>query len=107
MKIKNTTIIFAALLILTLVLPLLAAPLSTAQPLAAKSEESEEVVLGKNEETHTTRTIEYKLQEEGVVILRTDILTVMVNTKSGLPHFKWWVTARRPHGRRRHLHRRA
>ena len=92
MKIKNTTIIFAALLILTLVLPLLAAPLSTAQPLAAKSEESEEVVLGKNEETHTTHTIEYKLQEEGVVILRTDILTVMVNTKSGLPHFKWWVT---------------
>ena len=85
MKIKNTTIIFAALLILTLVLPLLAAPLSTAQPLAAKSEK----VLGEDEETHT---IEYKLQEEGVVILRTDVLTIMVNTKSGLPHFKWWVT---------------
>jgi len=87
MKIKNTTIIFAALLILTLVLPLLVAPLSTAQPLAAKSE----VVLSEDEETHI-HTIEYELQEEGIVILKTDVLTIMVNTKSGLPHFKWWVT---------------
>ena len=85
MKIKNITIIFAALLIVTLALPLLTAPLSTAQPLAAKSE----VVLDEDKETHT---IEYESQEEGVVILKTDVLTIMVNTRSGLPHFKWWVT---------------
>ncbi len=85
MKIKNITIIFAALLIVTLALPLLTAPLSTAHPLAAKSE----VVLDEDKETHT---IEYESQEEGVVILKTDVLTIMVNTRSGLPHFKWWVT---------------
>jgi len=85
MKIKNVTIILAILIILTLTLPLLIAPFSTAQSQTAKPD----IVPS---EDGVNYTIEYELQEEGVIILKTDVLTIMVNTKSGLPHFKWWVT---------------
>lgn len=89
MKMKNTTIIILTiLLVLTLTLPLLTAPLSTAQTTLLKKETVEE-----GEQIHKGHRIRYEAQkEEGIVLLETDVLTIMVNTKSGLPHFKWWVT---------------
>ena len=89
MKMKNTTTILTILLVLTLTLPLLTAPLSTAQTTLLK----QETTMEEGEQIHEGHRIRYEAQkEEGVALLETDVLTVMVNTKSSLPHFKWWVT---------------